>query len=276
MKNDIPEFFAELKNIRLEKKLTLKQISQSTKIHIKYLEALEAGNILSVPQIYDKLFFKAYLKSLDLSESDYYEQFLAFRKNLREDHTSIVRVTQPKNKLREQFNYKNILYFLPFVVAILLIWFLISNTLLVNGDAPTNVKEIDVRDVANQILSEIDSVKTVNETADDSVGTGLANGLKISIVAIEKTWFRVIVDEMDTLEYIINPEETIQLQSDYQFEFIIGKADGIIISSGEKEYGPFGKQGQIVKYMHMNASGITDTIISYPKKIKEIQNENEL
>ena len=49
--------FEELKKVRLEKKKTLKQISQSTRIHLKYLESLEKGNLLEIPEIYDKLFF---------------------------------------------------------------------------------------------------------------------------------------------------------------------------------------------------------------------------
>ena len=124
--------FEDLKKIRLEKKITLKQISQSTRIHLKYLESLEKGNLVEIPEIYDKLFFKSYIKFLEAPEAEYYDQFLEYRKTIRDDRTAILDMTQTESSIESEFNYKNLLYFVPIVVAVLIIWFLVSNTLMIS------------------------------------------------------------------------------------------------------------------------------------------------
>ena len=138
--------FEELKKVRLEKKKTLKQISQSTRIHLKYLESLEKGNLLEIPEIYDKLFFKSYLKFLEVPEADYYDQFLEYRKTKRDDRTAILDMTQTDSAIEGEFNFKNLLYFVPIIIAVLVIWFLVSNTLMINDDEAEPIVEVSVQE----------------------------------------------------------------------------------------------------------------------------------
>ena len=52
------KFYQELKNTRNSKKITLKEISEYTKINIKYLEALENGDFNALPNVYTRLFLR--------------------------------------------------------------------------------------------------------------------------------------------------------------------------------------------------------------------------
>jgi cytoskeletal protein RodZ len=76
--------FDKLKEIREEKKISLEDIARNTRINIQFLEALEKGDLLQIPRVYDKLFFKSYLKALGLNDTEYYDDFLAFRDQLRQ------------------------------------------------------------------------------------------------------------------------------------------------------------------------------------------------
>lgn len=270
MSKEISELFAELKEIRLEKKLTLKQISQSTRIHQNYLELLEEGNILEIPEIYDKLFFKSYLKALKVSESEYYDRFIELRKTIREDRTTIVDMTDSDDQGRQEFNYKNILYFLPFLIIVLIIWFLVSNTQKVDTEKSAIVKEIKVQDVVEKIQNDIDSTNNII----DSTKIIKQLPLTMNVKAIEKTWFRVIVDKKDTAEYLMETGDNVNLLPGKAFEFLIGKANGIKINFQGKDYGPFGDAGEVVKYMRIDSSGIVNKVTGIPKKLTESSNDS--
>lgn len=257
--------FEQLKEIRLEKKLTLKQISQSTRIHLKYLEFLEKGDLLQIPEIYDKLFFKSYLKALDAAESEFYDQFLEFRKTIRDDRTSILDMTQTDSQVEKEFNFKNILYFVPILIAILVLWFLISNTLMVDDADTEAVREVSVLEVAQNIQSKIDSAKSAqSEINEDSLVTEQSEGLNLNILAVEKTWFRIIIDGKDTSEYLLQRGQNVSFASRKYFDFLIGKANGLKINVKNKTFGPFGDENQIVKFMRIDSSGIVNKIVSYP------------
>lgn len=267
--------FEELKQIRLEKKITLKQISQSTKIHQKYLESLEKGNLQEIPEIYDKLFFKSYIKALEISEEDFYDKFLEYRSTIREDRTAILDMTQTESAIEAEFNYKNILYFVPIIVAVLIIWFLISNTLTVsNGNEP--VQEVSIRDVAATIQSKIDSMKKIEEKMhEDSIIVNRNSILNLKINALEETWFRVVADKKDTNEYLLQKGQTVSIGSTKSFEFLIGKASGLEFSFKGKIYGPFGKENQVIKYMLIDSSGVASKIIGYPTNKQKETDEQE-
>ena len=63
---DINEsLFERLKKIRIQQNLDLSEISSKSRIQIKYLEAIESGNIEQIPNVYDKLFFQTYISFLN-------------------------------------------------------------------------------------------------------------------------------------------------------------------------------------------------------------------
>jgi cytoskeletal protein RodZ len=265
MNEEQKNIFDELKRIRLEKKITLKQISQSTRIQLKYLESLEKGNLLEIPEIYDKLFFKSYIKYLNIPESEYYDQFLEFRKTIRDDRTAILDMTQTESSVEHEFNYKNLLYFVPILMAILIIWFLISNTLIIEDEKTESIKEVSVLEVAERIQSKIDSVKlSETQVQEDSLLFNKSTLLNLSISALQRTWFRVIVDERDTSEYLLQRGQNVSFSSEKCFDFLIGKANGLKMTLNNIPYGPFGIEGQIVKYMRIDSSGVSKKILGYP------------
>ncbi|HMQ70132.1 MAG TPA: helix-turn-helix transcriptional regulator [Ignavibacteria bacterium] len=63
---DIKTFAADLKAVREEKNLTLKGISQQTRLNISILENIENGDFTFQPQAYIRAFLKQYINSLDL------------------------------------------------------------------------------------------------------------------------------------------------------------------------------------------------------------------
>ena len=74
-------FFEELKNLRKSKDVKLIDISNSTKINIKYLEAIENGNFDALPNIYIRLFIRTYCEFLLIDSDEVLNKY--------EQHTNI-------------------------------------------------------------------------------------------------------------------------------------------------------------------------------------------
>ncbi|MCZ6704106.1 MAG: helix-turn-helix domain-containing protein, partial [Ignavibacteria bacterium] len=69
--------FAEgLKRSREEAGITLQRVSAKTRIDIKFLEAIERGDIDFLPDLYVKAFIKQYAKVLGLDEEETLQDFL--------------------------------------------------------------------------------------------------------------------------------------------------------------------------------------------------------
>ena len=60
MNQENTKFYKELKKKRNTKKITLEEISEYTKINIKYLDAIEIGDFNSLPNVYIRLFLRSY------------------------------------------------------------------------------------------------------------------------------------------------------------------------------------------------------------------------
>ena len=74
-------FFEELKDLRKSKHVKLIDISNSTKINIKYLEAIENGNFDALPNIYIRLFIRTYCEFLLIDSDEVLNKY--------EQHTNI-------------------------------------------------------------------------------------------------------------------------------------------------------------------------------------------
>lgn len=66
----LKRFALDLKNIREEKKISLVEIANETRIHISAFEKMESGDFTFQPQTYIKAFLKQYAKYLELDENE--------------------------------------------------------------------------------------------------------------------------------------------------------------------------------------------------------------
>tara|TARA_Y100000996_G_C22472399_1_gene622705 strand:+ start:505 stop:936 length:432 start_codon:yes stop_codon:yes gene_type:complete len=100
MNEENTKFYEELKKQRNIKKITLEEISEYTKINIKYLDALEIGDFNLLPNVYIRLFLRSYCDYIgaDYKKSlDEYEIYtIGDRK--KSDTDSIIN-EDPKNEV---------------------------------------------------------------------------------------------------------------------------------------------------------------------------------
>ena len=71
-------FYEILKETRKTKQITLKEISEYTKINISYLESLENGDFDILPTVYTRLFLRSYCDYIDLDSKSILDELEIF------------------------------------------------------------------------------------------------------------------------------------------------------------------------------------------------------
>jgi cytoskeletal protein RodZ len=259
--------FNELKEIRIKKNLKLQDIVNSSRVQLKYLESIESGDILKIPEVYDKLFFKAYLKAIEVDEEEYYERFLKYRQDIREDKTTTVFDFENEKKINRQvLNQKHLLLILPIIAVVIVIWILISNTEIVETTKHEDVKEININDIVKSLkkeeLAKKDLVIEKQSTQE---------GINLKINGLKRTWFRVIADKQDTSEFLLPKGQFVNLRAQNYFEFLIGRADGLRLELDGHLLEPLGTDSSVITYMLVDTSGI----VTKRLKTKVVVSENE-
>ena len=259
--------FERLKEIRLEKGITLESIGEKYRVQLKYLESLEEGDLLAIPEVYDKLFFRSYIKALGLDEENYYDEFLRIRRNARVDKTTTVFDFSKKSKVEKKLvNMRNAFVLLPVILVVIVVWLMVSNTEMIHSNDAKPVSEIDIQEVVRKM-------EVQPEAEADTVVSGMVSvpgdTLKLTIRGLKKTWFRVVRDKSDTLEYLFKGGERVNLTAMSGYEFLIGRANGLAFSLNGRDLGPVSKDSVVVRYLKIDSTGVA------VKLLKEAQEVNE-
>jgi cytoskeletal protein RodZ len=262
--------FERLKKIRIEKGIRIESISENSRIQLKYLQALEDGDLLSIPEVYDKLFFRSYLRSLSIEDEEtYFEEFLVIRTKIRVDKTTTtIHISEPaKNTAKNIFSHRNLFVILPVLLIIVVLAFLLMNTEMIGTSSEGKVQEIDIKNVVQRIeakeKAKLDSLNMIKTAKLDSAKSANKDSSRLSlrINATRKTWFRMIVDKSDTSQYLLNPGQNITTSAYRTFEFLIGRADGLKFHLNGKALASLGTDSTVVRYMRIDSSGIAVKIL---------------
>lgn len=257
--------FERLREIRQQKKIELEEISQHTKIHMKYLEAIEQETPNVIPAIYDALFFKSYLSYLDL-EKEQENEFLTAFEELRKakmragTQTTIVRRRRIEKTNKRRSGFIQAVYIAaPLLVVTLIIVILAWHSTSGEEELPQTVDELSVEEIVNQMqpTSEEPASDKVQDVEDDSVF--------VQINALDRTWLRIIRDHRDTTEYLLAAEEKVAIEGDSVLNFVIGNAAGVQLTVNGTDIGYLGESNQVVSSLKITADGVVN------KRVKTIK-----
>lgn len=92
----------ELKKARLKNNLTLKQLAARTRIDLKFLEAIEEGNLSFLPDLYVKAFLKEYANVVSLNPDIILKKYEAAKEGLPyEEPSNTPEISEPEKAEEE-------------------------------------------------------------------------------------------------------------------------------------------------------------------------------
>ncbi len=228
-----------LQDIRLEKKISLEQVSQQTRISLGNLLLLEQEDHERLPaEVYVKGFLRSYAKAIGADGDEVirrYKSRLGVVQRMSESESS-------SKKISSGIGWKLLISLVLLVciigLSIFAVFFFrqVPDTDKALEQKTAAVKEHVVNTKAEQQGIDADSrpVKAVPEK------------LLLHVTAVEDTWLKVIIDEKGSTEYSLSSGDQIEIEASTGFNLLIGNAGGIKITLNDKPVSIPGKSGEVV------------------------------
>ena len=235
-----------LKTIRAEKGISLDEVSEKTRIRIENLLLIEKEDHDRLPpEVFVKGFLRAYAEAVGINGDEavkrYESSLNAYQANAKSEADFA--------KLSTRF-WPNLLLSLGAMICIITLSVFamsvfhspIQTDNQVNTNAGENNKTGTGKGVDN-IASKVDNVSELE--------SGLAvkqskKSLLLSIITIETTWIKVIIDGRKPKEYSLKPGDRLEFEALADFNLLIGNATGVQLILNDKPIEILGKRGQVV------------------------------
>lgn len=286
----LKSFTNELKKTREEAGITLEGISAKTRIDIKFLKALERGDVHFLPELYVKAFVKQYAKAIGLDEDETMQRYLMAKdgKTLpnKENETIDSEIEETETKVQESqdkkseeqedkkktlYSYsdenaknnkssksimkKNLLVYLVSalvaVIGVVLIYFLFVKD---KGNNIVVEKPFDevLQDTPKRFVNEkVDQIPKESSPKDiEELTLTLTNN-----DSADSAWVFVVMDNKTSREFLLFPKTSQSFKAKSNFKFTLGNS-GVIELKINNEKIEFKKKRGAVRYYKLDKNGL--------------------
>lgn len=234
-----------LKTIRVEKGISLDEVSEKTKIRIDNLLLIEKEDHDRLPsEVFVKGFLRAYAEAVGADGVEVVRRYTSSLNACQENARSEADFA----KLSTRF-WPHLLLSLGAMICIIAASvFAVSvfhtpiqtyRQLNVNAGEDNNKTGKGVDNIASK-------VDNVSEPDSDLAGKQSEKSLLLSIITIETTWIKVIIDGRMPKEYSLKARDRLELEAFNGFNLLIGNAAGVQLVLNDKPIEVLGKKGQVV------------------------------
>jgi cytoskeletal protein RodZ len=253
-----------LQAIRLEKKISLEQVSQQTRIGIGNLLLIEQEDHDQLPaEVYVKGFLRAYANSIGADGDEVIRRY-----GSRLDVVQKISESEPPSIRTVRRSWWKLLFSL--VVFVCIISGSIFAVILLHQSPAENDSNSAIEDSSNAVEEMADTKKNQTDTEKNQTDTAekqddnlpqaekqdfdadleaietVPDKFLLHVTAVEETWLKVIMDEKAPTEYILKSGDQIDLEANVGFNLLIGNAGGLNITLNDKPVFIPGKSGDVV------------------------------
>lgn len=238
----------ELRRERELRGVSLDEISESTKIGIRYLRALENDNLEILPgRFFTKGIIRAFAKYLGLDEESvlnkYYEDIL-----LREQQ-------QEKEKKKKERDLdeapRRVTKMLPISAVLIVVVLIVLSVFFLRPRKPASFEETALpnESLQGELPQSPSSFQQEHYQGDR---------IYLQLSFKERTWIQVYADGDLMLDGIKNPGETAHIQASEELLIHLGNAGGVSYSLNNRQGRPFGSRGAVVKNIRITPKNLQD------------------
>ncbi len=274
-----------LQRERLERKVTLKDVAEATKISINFLSAIESNEFKKLPRgIFPKLFIRSYARFLELDEDQlvhlYYEQLSTAEATVPESLLLPVTDSGPQPDRR--------LWLLIFLAVILvtavatLVYFLLispagqpaSIPAPTSTPAPATTPATLPAPSASQSESPPSTPATESSTPPPEAATVPSTGpgqpqspvesaaeLEIRLKARERCWVNLDAGNGPVRDFILQPGDTYRQSFTGRITLIVGNAGGVDLFLNGQPTRQLGSPGEVIT-LHLSPEDYSQYLLS--------------
>ncbi|MEL7059003.1 MAG: helix-turn-helix domain-containing protein [Acidobacteriota bacterium] len=229
--DDGESFGAWLRGQREMREIDLREIADSSKIGIRYLEALERGrfDVLPAP-VFTKGFLRQYARYVGLDAEEVINYYLAARDaDQPDDEAAAVEVARRRPRTSTRSNARVAILVLLLAVALLALVWLLSRVVAVSDEAPAPGGEptVSVPAAGGGALdapsrASTPTVELANGPGDAAEEAPEVEGLELILDFSGQCWVEATVDADDRLARTHIQGESLRLVAERSIELKVG------------------------------------------------------
>jgi len=227
-----------LQSIRHEKKISLEKVSQETRIAVRNLKLIEKEDLEALPdEVFVKGFLRAFARAIG-ADGDEAVRLYRARLNMEIKLASAGNFS-PKSSLTP---WRNLILSITALLALIIVslygvsYFQHQTSAHQGGEAPSE---------SNSLQETLPRDQKVTSAKNESTPKAFQK-LVLQISAMEDTWIKVIVDNLDPKEYNLLSGEVIEVEASTGYNLLIGNAGGLELKLNGEPIKIHGKNGEVV------------------------------
>ena len=235
---DSLSFGRYLQAIRLEKKISLENVSTQTRIGIANLLMIEQEDIEGLPaEVFVKGFLRSFAAAIGADGDEAVRRY--------ESRLNVVQ----KIAVSEGFIGKSAprMWWKLLISIILLAGIVVLSIFAIAffNNQPDTGKPHEQK-VPADTSQPADSVKHQEAESGAKSTRPVAAKLVLKINVLEDTWLKVIIDEKDSTEYTLATGDKLELEALSGYNLLIGNSGGVKLTFNDKPVPLSGKSGEVV------------------------------
>ncbi len=274
------KFADKLRNARLKKGISLQQMSAKTRIDIKFLEAIDNGNLGFLPELYVKAFLKQYAKAVGLNEeetvrdyedakegrlteADETKSFLEQKIDIEKPQEAIPPPQTPVKTFTDASvtkppvdpdDKKKILRLIAYSAGIILMAVVIFFALIKKTSTIT-VEEKPYEQVLEETKDRFEVEKPKDDTSMTPVNLDSLFLQITNVDTLDSAWVMVIYDEKVKEDFLLYPRRTKTVTASDNFQFTLGNS-GVISLKLDNQPLRFESRRGSVRHYKVNRKGL--------------------
>ncbi len=243
------EFFKDLRVAREAKGASLDDISRTTLIDRKYLEAIERGDEQVLPAAYVRAFIREYAAAIGLNPVDVmkkYDQASGPPPVVPASPEAVpgpVPAPPPASTPRKPWWDNRPLLYTVIGAAVLCIAAVVWD--LTSPSSSRDIREIPFKTAVReneQRLFPGDTAKPQTQTP----GAG-SDSLVLAAASLDSVWMELSIDGTPPMDYLFPPRVRRQWKAKEKFTLTLGNAGAMVFRLNSLEIGTIGKPGSVVR-----------------------------
>jgi cytoskeleton protein RodZ len=272
-----------LKNIRLEKGISLEEVHKRTRVHLSILRAIEDDDFINLNPVYVKGFIKLYCQFLGVNPADFIKEHREPLVTVTASDTEDKAVTflRPPPPRSFAVDFKLISFFVGVIAAVFLLIALLrfigGQMSRMRADARKPVaaaqqqkKKRAVKPAAKPALKQAPqprqqavapAAKPATNAVKPATGAGSSAAekgtpIRVGIHAKEDCWLQVKVDGKTVFQSVLARGRLESWQAQEKIELSLGSAGGVELEINGSRIPPLGRKGQVLRNVRINRDGL--------------------
>ena len=228
--------------IRVEKRISLDQVAEETRIAVRNLEAIDREDPQGLPpEVFLKGFLRAYAKAVGADADEAVRRYDAHRMMTRETKDAGRQPERARSGLRWKLAAALALLLILIVGSIFALQWLsrphIETAPHPADPGPVSPEPPPADSAQNRPAPPPPTLKPAPPAAPPHI---------LMVSATENTWLKVVTDQGIPAEYNLKAGEHLKLEARSTFNLLIGNAGGIKLNLNNKPVNVPGKRGEVV------------------------------